>query len=375
MSYEHPVHQKSMVLDEHRNNLYAAALRQLVTPETVVLDVGAGVGVLGLMAAAMGARKVYLVEPATPLAAARQIAQANNLADKIVCIPRTIEQANLPEKVDLILSVFTGNFLLEEDLLPSLLFARDRYLKQGGAMLPDQACMKVAPVSMPDYYQNQVGTWREPAQGIDYSVMHRFATNSIYYDRFNDMPFEMLGPVETLHHVDFLEATSVDCDASCVLGMSRAGTLHGWLGWFEARLAEQWLSTSPQAPATHWGQAYLPVDPVFEVEPTTSMDFWLKRPAFGEWSWGADIAGRSVKQSTFLSRPFTPAELQQRSLDFRPVSGAQTQAAELVLKAISESLTVRDIAGRLVAQMPELFPDNPSALRFVQRQVERFSDL
>ena len=42
------------------------------------------------------------------------IIKENNLSDKIECIEGKIEEIELPEKVDLIISVFTGNFLLSE---------------------------------------------------------------------------------------------------------------------------------------------------------------------------------------------------------------------------------------------------------------------
>jgi predicted RNA methylase len=98
MSYENPVSQQSMALDDYRNSFYEQALRSVVTPESIVLDVGSGLGVLGLIAATLGAKKVYLVEPATNLELARQISRENKLEDKIEFIPTTIERARLPEQ-------------------------------------------------------------------------------------------------------------------------------------------------------------------------------------------------------------------------------------------------------------------------------------
>ena len=47
------------LVDAHLN-----ALAEVVGPDTVVIDLGAGTGVLGLIAARLGAKRVYLVEPA-----------------------------------------------------------------------------------------------------------------------------------------------------------------------------------------------------------------------------------------------------------------------------------------------------------------------
>jgi type I protein arginine methyltransferase len=44
-----------------------------------------------------------------------------------------------PGSVDVLVSEWMGYCLLFESMLSSVLFARDRYLKPGGAILPDKA--------------------------------------------------------------------------------------------------------------------------------------------------------------------------------------------------------------------------------------------
>ena len=107
MSYADFSGQRSMAFDRTRNAAYAAAIRKHVTPESVVLDLGAGLGVLGLIAAAAGARKVYLVEPESVIHGAREVAARNGFGDRVVAIQGRIEDVELPEKVDIITSVFT----------------------------------------------------------------------------------------------------------------------------------------------------------------------------------------------------------------------------------------------------------------------------
>lgn len=51
-----------------------------------------------------------------------------------------MEEIELPVKeVDIIISEWMGYFLTYESMLDSVLFARDKYLKAGGKMLPDRA--------------------------------------------------------------------------------------------------------------------------------------------------------------------------------------------------------------------------------------------
>ena len=118
----------SMFFDQTRNDAYHRALESVITPDSIVLDLGAGLGIHGLLAAKLGAKKVYLVEPQDVICVAKKFVQANDFTGQVECIQGRIEEITLPEQVDVIISVFTGNLLLEEDLLPSLFYTRDTYL-------------------------------------------------------------------------------------------------------------------------------------------------------------------------------------------------------------------------------------------------------
>jgi 16S rRNA G966 N2-methylase RsmD len=54
--------QRRMVADRPRTDAFAAAIREVVRPTDVVLDVGTGTGILAMLAARAGARKVYAVD-------------------------------------------------------------------------------------------------------------------------------------------------------------------------------------------------------------------------------------------------------------------------------------------------------------------------
>lgn len=60
-----------------------------------------------------------------------------------------------PHSVDVLLSEWMGYCLLYESMLGSVLYARDRYLKPGGAILPDTATI-VSPSTIipPQNYLN-----------------------------------------------------------------------------------------------------------------------------------------------------------------------------------------------------------------------------
>ena len=60
-----------------------------------------------------------------------------------------IESISLPEKVDIIISEWMGYFLLRESMLDSVLVARDRFLKPGGALYPSHCRMFLGAIRTP----------------------------------------------------------------------------------------------------------------------------------------------------------------------------------------------------------------------------------
>jgi len=112
------------------------------------VDVGAGSGILSIFAATACSKKVYAIENAGIVKACRQNIKERNLEGVIEVIHSLAEDASLPfEKADVIVSEWIGYFLLFVRMLPSVLSVRDRYLKQGGIMIPQRAKILVAGVS------------------------------------------------------------------------------------------------------------------------------------------------------------------------------------------------------------------------------------
>ena len=71
-----------------------------IRADSRVLDLGAGTGVHGLMAARLGAKRVYLVEPENIISVAEEIVRSNGLEHVVRCLQGRIEEVQLPEPVD-----------------------------------------------------------------------------------------------------------------------------------------------------------------------------------------------------------------------------------------------------------------------------------
>ena len=121
-----------MIKDWVRCEAFQRAITEAVKPDAVVLDIGAGTGLLSMFAAQAGARKVYAVERTAIAETARLLIEENGLSDRIEVIQNDIDAVDLPEQVDVIVSEWLGGYALDENLLPIVIRARDRWLRPGG---------------------------------------------------------------------------------------------------------------------------------------------------------------------------------------------------------------------------------------------------
>ena len=373
MSYGSVPRHRWMALDTVRNDAYAAALRQIVDPETVVLDLGAGTGVHGLMAARMGARRVYLVEPEDIISVAQEIADANGLGDRVQCIQGRIEDISLPERVDVIVSVLTGNFLVTEDLLQTLFYARDHALKPGGVLIPSAATMEAAPVSAAKLHAESIASWSVSQHGVDLAVARPYAGNTVFYrsEELRDVP--MLAEPQVIHRVDFHRDGYDAVKVEATYEVTTTGLCHGWVGWSSIKLGGTWLSTSPHAAPVHWSQAFLPLDPPVMLTRGERVVFTLTRAPHGDWTWGMRTESAKRRHSTLLSMPMVARTLRQAALDYRPTLSVDGRAQKFVLSMCDGTRPVQIIAQSLRDEFPDRFSAPDEAVRFVQAVVRQLA--
>ena len=363
---------RSMIFDDLRNTYYTEAIKNAVSEGYVVLDLGAGLGIHGFTAARYGAQKVYMVEPASIIEITKKLTHSNHLSGQIECIPGTIEEIELPERVDMITSVFTGNFLLTEDLLPSLFYARDKYLRPGGKLIPDRAKMEVVPVSAPEYYAEYVDIWNKPSQDLYFDPVRRFAANSLYTDSPEHRKADFVSaPVELLD-LDLMEATDASCQSRIEVEVLQDGICHGWLGWFDMRLGDYWLSTSPKCASTHWSQVFLPLSDPLNIKKGDTLSFELIRPEFGDWSWSTGYHGKYQRNSTFFSQLVSTVDIQKKSDFFKPQLSPKGKAAKDVLMWLDGEQSTAVIVEKLMANHPQSFPDHRQASKFVKKIIWQF---
>jgi type I protein arginine methyltransferase len=96
-----------------------------------------------------------------------------------------MEEITLPvEKVDIIISEWMGYFLLYESMLDSVLWARDKYLVEGGKMLPDRAQIYIAAIEDEFEKRKRFNFWKNPYD-VDMSIMTNVVLKEPLIDYLN----------------------------------------------------------------------------------------------------------------------------------------------------------------------------------------------
>lgn len=299
-----------MLDDEVRCNIFREALFSRVQSGDVVLDVGAGTGILSIFAAQAGASRVYAVE-ATPIARfARELVDLNGFSDRIQVIEAPIEEVDPPEAVDVIVSEWLGGYGVDENLLPLVLLARNRWLKRSGIILPEQVTAWLAPVWQ-SWLQDEHKRWRSHRYGIDLTPISERLSNEAYYEQHEIRPEHLMAEPQVMWTTDvYTESiwkSRQPYEASLRFRATYDGLVNGLAAWFVAEFGDDLvLTTGPEAPKTHWGRVLLPLEEPLEVKEGTTISAALRcLPAgFGSsWAeWSVDVGNAKRRWYVDLSR-------------------------------------------------------------------------
>jgi histone-arginine methyltransferase CARM1 len=266
-----------MMQDFIRTSTYQRAIISNVSDfkDKVVLDVGAGSGILSFFAVQAGARKVYAVEASSMAKHAEQLVFSNKLTGKISVIPGKIEEITVPEQVDIIISEPMGYMLFNERMLETYLHAK-KWLRPGGRMFPTLGDLHVAPFSDASLYMEQLNKanfwYQEHFHGVDLSSLRNAAVSEYFRQPVVDT-FDVRICTAKSHKfsVNFETADEKDLHRMHIpfnFTMLQSAEVHGLAFWFDVAFLGTnqpvWLSTAPTQPLTHWYQVRCLVDtPVF----------------------------------------------------------------------------------------------------------------
>lgn len=273
-SYAHFGIHEDMLKDRIRTLAYKNAI--LTNPrlfkDKVILDVGCGTGILSMFAAKAGAKRVYAVEKSSIVDYAREIIQINGFGDVITVMQGIVEEIDLPEKVDVIISEWMGYCLLYESMLPSVINARDRFLKETGTMFPNKAQMYICGIEDAEYRSKKIDFW-DNVYGFSYAPIKQWA---LLEPLVETCPTERIFTDECmLCDLDLNKCSIADLTITSkfTLVPQEEQMLHAFVTWFDVEFVGPdntiTLTTSPYKKETHWCQTIFYLQNPIDANPDT----------------------------------------------------------------------------------------------------------
>ena len=220
-----------MIADLGRTAAYAKALERRVTPDSVVVDIGTGTGIFALLAARLGARKVYAIDPSDAIDYGRRIAAANGLSERIEFIQGFSTDVQLAEQADVIVSDIHGVLPAHERSLFAIIDARDRFLVPGGSLIPCRETLWAAVVEAAMPHHEIAGIWGSDVFGLDMT-----AVRSTVVKTWRGM---RLGPADLVTRpacwaaVDYAALSSPRLGGDAAWEVDADRTAHGIGVWFD----------------------------------------------------------------------------------------------------------------------------------------------
>ena len=312
-----------LVSDTIRNERYRRSIFETVKKGDIVVDIGAGTGILSFFAYQAGAARVYAIERTKIINIAKSIARANGLEEQIVFINQDSHHTELPAKADVIISELISKFGIGQNVVDVIADAQRRFLKPSGKILPSRLEMHIVPIEDAAFY-GTIDVWPSDFYNLDFSLVRKIALNEVYGNRFDKKAF--LCSPKPLHTINFTKTPEKSVlNEQVSFQIEKAGTLHGFCGWFNAQLSENiWLTNEPPSPVLSWDNIFFPILEPCAVKPYDLIDIRIRAfPASLNciWKWTIEIH-HSESRNT---RRYVHSTLQQwvPELQQMPIGKAQ----------------------------------------------------
>jgi protein arginine N-methyltransferase 1 len=311
-----------MIGSRARLAFFHQALQRVVKPDSVVVDIGAGTGILAFIACQVGARKVYAIELSKDAVnVGREMAAANGYAQRIEFIAGSALNVSLPERADVIVSALHGWLPFFGQHFSIIIDARQRWLKPGGTLIPARDTLWATLVEMPALYTDMVQPWGENPFNLNMEPHEKYLVNT--ESRVYASPENVVLEPQVWATLDYATLTNHDAHAHLTWTARRAGTAHGVLVWFDCDLFEGVsFSNKPGASVIGYGHTFYPLRQPVVLTPgdVVSVKLWMNKIAPDQparWhtdylcTWHTHVLSNGrckadFRQSNFLAMPLPP---------------------------------------------------------------------
>jgi SAM-dependent methyltransferase len=282
----------ALMADTVRLRAMKRALREVIRPGDVVVDLGAGTGILGFMALRAGAARVYAIEKDPILRIARALAAENGLDGRMTFLETDSRRVRLPERADVVLGDYVAHLGIEGEMAEAMADAR-RFLRPGGRFVPERSELWTAPAFEPVFWGRHARAGS--GLGLKLRAFHALASNRIGF--LGRMPRRLLAPLQRAAVFDLRrDPPKVFPRRARLRFRTEAGTVHGLI----AQVAVQ-FSPSVRMDGTfgaHWRPVFLPLAEPLEVRRGARLVAEIVYHSAGNIEWS--VEGR--RQSNLFER-------------------------------------------------------------------------
>lgn len=247
----------SMLNDKLRNSAFHAAIGQQVTAGDRVIDIGAGTGLLSILAAQAGASSVDAFEAHPEMAGvAAETISASGVDDRIALHSTMSLNTSFlrDDRRDFLITEIFDCALIGEGILPALRHARATLLADGYRSIPRVATLHGALISAPRIRElNEVSD----ACGVDISRLNRLQTKGHFPVRLATWPHDVVSDEQVLFQLDLLEEPAVPTGWDLTFSTLSDASVDGIVAWFDMDLGAGRHITTHPASESHWMQAFI----------------------------------------------------------------------------------------------------------------------
>jgi type I protein arginine methyltransferase len=370
-----------MVADRRRMQAYTDALRRTVTSESVVLDLGAGLGAFAVYACKLGARRVFAVEPNDVIDVARVVARDNGCDGRIEFFRTSSEEVTLPERATVIVSDLRGTLPIYEHHLPSIVDARRRLLAPGGILIPQRDSLHASIVEAPALEDGYAWASVVNPPGVDVTAAGGFVRNT--WRRVELEEEALLAEPRAWLTLDYNTIEQPDVGGTVEWTITRTGTANGFAVWFDATLVDGvGFSNRPGAPGLIYQQAFFPLERPVDVMRGDTVALSLTASFVGDeyvWRWSSSFEGSTrserFRQSTLFGRPLSLEQLRRSSPDHVPTLGEEARVDLLILDTLTSGGSLGDAAERAAERFAGRYRDASEALPHVAHVAAKYEDI
>jgi len=373
-----------MYTNKARFDAYCGALESVITPRSVVVDLGAGTGIFSLLACKLGARRVYAIEPSDAIHLAQESAKANGFSDRITCIQDLSTEVTLAEMADVIISDLSGQLPLYGHHIPSVIDARERLLAQSGMFITQQDHLRAAVVEATVQFDRLARPWGPDFYGLDLSAGWQLVSNTVCV--FGDNPVKLLTDAGTFAVLDYRTITDTGANGELYWTIEKSAVAHGVVVWFDRVIADGIrISNEPGAPESIntsgvYGQAFFPWPDKVALSATDRIHFRIKANLVKDdyiWRWETEVRSEGrvkaqFRQSSLLGTPLTQGSLKKREAGRTPIATEDARIDAFILASIDGQRSLGEISRGVSKTFPMRFKKWQDALPHVAELASHY---